>query len=129
MVPAVTVKVPFPISLVNATVPVASGRVIVLSPVNVPANKVSSLPSAALPSNITPFDVDTVSTLFVVVVPTTVKLPAITTSFGNPIVILPEECVTSISLAVPTIDTESVPPLEGIRSIELPPDTDELLKS
>jgi hypothetical protein len=53
-VPAVTVKVPLPISLVNAIVPVASGRVTVLSPVNFPANKVSSIPSTALPSNITP---------------------------------------------------------------------------
>ena len=62
-------------SLVKATVPVASGSVIVWSAVSVPANKISSLSSAALPSNITPLDVDTVSTLFVVVVPVTVRLP------------------------------------------------------
>ena len=61
----------------KTTVPVASGKVIVLSAVTDPASKVTSFASAALPSNITPFDVDTVSTLFVVVVPVTVKLPGI----------------------------------------------------
>ena len=61
------------ISVVNATVPVASGKVTVLSAVTAPANKVSSFASAALPSKITPFDVLTVSTLFVVVVPVTCK--------------------------------------------------------
>jgi len=67
------------ISLVKATVPEASGSVTVLSAVRVPASKVSSLASAAEPSNMTPLDVDTVSTLFVVVVPVTCKLPGIIT--------------------------------------------------
>jgi len=78
-------------------VPVASGKVTVLSAVTAPANKVSSFASAALPSKITPFDVLTVSTLLVVVVPVTCKSPEtitslvtvrlfpIVTSFGKPI--------------------------------------------
>jgi hypothetical protein len=76
------------ISVVKATVPVASGNVIVLSAVNVPANKVASKASAALPSNTTPFDVETVSTLFVVTVPVTVKFPGIKT-LGELIVVKP----------------------------------------
>jgi len=59
---------------------VASGRVTVLSAVSVPASNVNSLASAALPSKITPLDVETTSTLFVVVVPVTVKSPGITIS-------------------------------------------------
>ena len=41
--------------LVKAIVPVAFGRVNVLSPLNVPANKVASCSSATLPSNTIPF--------------------------------------------------------------------------
>ena len=59
--------------------PVKSGNVIVLSPVTPAANSVISLSSALLPSKITPFVVDTVSTLFVVVVPVTTRLPGIVT--------------------------------------------------
>lgn len=68
--------------------PVASGSVIVWSAVRAPANNVSSFVSAALPSNITPLDVDTVSTLFVVVVPVTWRSPGIitVTSAASPIV-------------------------------------------
>ena len=66
-------------SLVKATVPVASGNVIVLSAVTLPANKVNSCSSAALPSKTTPFVVDIVSTLFVVTVHVTCKSPGIIT--------------------------------------------------
>ena len=65
------------ISDVIATVPLLFGKVYVLSADNVPANKVPSFASAALPSNTTPFVVDTTSTLFVVVVPVTTKSPGI----------------------------------------------------
>ena len=64
----------------------------VTSAVNAPANKVPSWASATVPSNIIPFDVLTVSTLLVVVVPVTCKSPStvkslpIVTSFGRPIV-------------------------------------------
>ena len=68
------------ISVVKATVPVASGKVTVLSADNDPANNVSSFASATLPSNITPLDVLTVSTLFVVVVPVTCRSPETTKS-------------------------------------------------
>ena len=75
------------ISLVIATVPSLSGNVYVLSPDNVPANKVPSFASAALPSNTTPFDVDTTSTLFVVVLPVTTISPGkVVVVFVSPIV-------------------------------------------
>ena len=56
--------------------------------------RVASCPSAVVPSNTTPFDVETVVTLFVVVVPVTVKLPGIVTvSDESPIdtALLPNE--------------------------------------
>ena len=43
-----------------------------------------------------------------VVVPDTVRLPAIVTLFGKPTVIVPEDSATSISLAVP--EKVTVPP-------------------
>ena len=114
----------FTISDVSATVPVASGSVTVLSAVSVPANKVSSFASATLPSNTTPFDVDTVSTLFVVVVPVTCKSPGITTVVvPAPIVRLfaptPSKIVLSPdvrSISVSPVSVVSVPPIVIVES-------------
>jgi len=64
---------------VNAIVPVVFGSVYVTSAPETADIRVASCPSAAVPSNITPLDVDTVSTLFVVVVPITVNPPVIVT--------------------------------------------------
>jgi len=72
----------------NWTVPEASGSIIFLSAVTVVALSVTSWSLAALPSNTTPLDVDTVSTLVVTVLPVTVKSPAIVTLVGKPIVTL-----------------------------------------
>ena len=127
-VPADTVIVPFPILLVKAIVPVASGNVITWSAVNVPANNVNSFPSAALPSKTTPLEVDTVSTLLVVVVPTTVKLPAITTSFGKPITMSPLTLVTSISFVVPSTFIKSWDKSLPFNKIAAPPDTVSVVK-
>ena len=62
-----------PGSLVNIGIwPVIFGNVYVLSEPATTDTRVASLPSAAVPSNCTPFDVDTVTTLFTVCVPVTV---------------------------------------------------------
>ena len=63
--------------VVSATVPAVVGSVIVMSPDGLPPTRVVSLLSAVDPSKTTPLLVLTVSTLAVVVVPVTTKLPGI----------------------------------------------------
>ena len=119
------------ISVVKATVPVASGKVIVLSAVNVPAINVNSFASATLPSKITPLDVLTVSTLFVVVVPVTCRSPKtvksllIVTSLGKPICTWLFVTVVStsfvvpanVNVSVPNVTVSVVPPSEIVKSV------------
>ena len=98
----------------KTTVPVASGKVIVLSADTVPAFNNISLLSALLPSNCTPLEVDTVSTLFVVVVPVTVKLPGIViVSEPSPIVAAPPKLAfnASFTFAVSVTSAEASIPL------------------
>ena len=82
--------VPVVFSFCNAKVPWVLGNVIVISlldPLGLPPTNVVSLLSAVEPSKTTPLLVDTVSTLFVVTVPVTVKLPGIETAvLPSPIV-------------------------------------------
>ena len=74
------------ISDVIATVPVLFGRVYVTSAPATTDKRVASCPSAVVPSNTTPLDVEIVVTLFVVVVPVTTKSPGIVTvSVESPI--------------------------------------------
>ena len=70
--------------------------------------KVVSKLSEVVPSNVNEFVISIVDEFTVVVVPFTVKLPVITTSFGNPTVTVPAFSTTSTSLAVP--EKVNVPP-------------------
>ena len=82
-------------------VKVALGIVTVRSAVNAPAFNVSSLASAVVPSNTTPLEVLTVSTLFVVVVPVTCKLPLTTTLVSSSV--SPKVKVSSPVIALVTV--------------------------
>ena len=101
------------LSDVNANVPAADGNQTLKLELTVPAFKVKSLPSDTVPSNITPFDVDTVLTWLVVVVPVTIKSP------GKVVVVSPSPiCNVSLlnpfaravfSLATSTLSTSVLP--------------------
>jgi len=114
------------ISEVKATVPVASGNVIVLSALNDPANNVSSFASATLPSKTIPLEVERVSTCSVVVVPVTTKLPAIVTVVeAAPIVNVFAPTPSNIVL-LPAVKSISVNPVSVVSAgppnaiVELP---------
>ena len=85
----------------KTTVPDSFGKLTVLSAVGSITVKVVSKLSEVVPSNVNEFVISIVDEFTVVVVPFTVKLPAITTSFGIPIVTVPAFSTTLISLAVP----------------------------
>ena len=85
----------------KTTVPDSFGKLTVLSAVGSITVKVVSKLSEVVPSNVNEFVISIVDEFTVVVVPFTVKLPAMTTSFGIPIVTVPAFSTTFTSLAVP----------------------------
>ena len=101
--------------MARTIVPVALGKVIVLSAVGSSIDNVVSCASAEAPSNTNAFCTFTTVWLTVVVVPCTVKSPVtvkslpIVTSFGKPTVNVVPENAVSISLAVPAIVKVSEP--------------------